>query len=422
MARSDRYKLIWAPRKGGVWGQGQGMSGDRALAGLLEEALSGLGEGDSPLRSRVLGRLATELYWLGSLERSASLSQEATDIARKVGDKAALAYALDARYFTIFGPETTEERLAIATEMMLLAEEVRDRERAHQAHLWRCISFMEQGDIPAADLELEAQDQLAEELRQPAQLWFTEVVRAMRALLEGRFEEGERLAQQALAIGQSAMGELALSNFGVQLFVLRRAQGRLHELEGGMKGFVAQYPAVPGWRAGLAYLYAELGREAEARAELEHLAANDFTDLPRDYTWLLVVALVSEVCAFLADARRAATLYELLLPYAELNVVAAPAVCSGSAARYLGLLAATMSRWREAAQHFEEALKMNAKIGAKQYLANTQQDYASMLIDRDGPGDRDKAFRLLTEAIAMYREIGMPKHVEMAEAMLGEVS
>jgi hypothetical protein len=44
-----------------------------------------------------------------------------------------------------------------------------------------------------------------------------------------------------------------------------------------------------------------------------------------------------------------------------------------------------------------------------------------MLLDRDAPGDRDKAFRLLTEAIAMYRQIGMPKHVEMAEALLGEV-
>ncbi len=44
-----------------------------------------------------------------------------------------------------------------------------------------------------------------------------------------------------------------------------------------------------------------------------------------------------------------------------------------------------------------------------------------MLLDRDGPGDSDKVRELLTEAVAMYREIGMPKHVEMAEMMLGEV-
>ncbi len=44
-----------------------------------------------------------------------------------------------------------------------------------------------------------------------------------------------------------------------------------------------------------------------------------------------------------------------------------------------------------------------------------------MLIERDAPGDRDKARQLLTEAIAMYRKIGMPKHVEMAGALLGDV-
>ncbi len=48
--------------------------------------------------------------------------------------------------------------------------------------------------------------------------------------------------------------------------------------------------------------------------------------------------------------------------------------------------------------------------------------YARMLIDRDGSGDRDKARELLTEAVAMYRKIGMPKHVEMAEALLSEAA
>ena len=47
-----------------------------------------------------------------------------------------------------------------------------------------------------------------------------------------------------------------------------------------------------------------------------------------------------------------------------------------------------------------------------------------MIAGREGDvkrdADRDKARELLTEAIAMYRRIGMPKHVEMAEALLGE--
>jgi hypothetical protein len=46
--------------------------------------------------------------------------------------------------------------------------------------------------------------------------------------------------------------------------------------------------------------------------------------------------------------------------------------------------------------------------------------YAHMLLDRNASDDREKARQLLTEAIDMYRRLGMPKHVEMAETMLRE--
>ena len=44
-----------------------------------------------------------------------------------------------------------------------------------------------------------------------------------------------------------------------------------------------------------------------------------------------------------------------------------------------------------------------------------------MLIERNASGDKDKARTLLTEAIAMYRELGMPSFLEMAEALLQEL-
>jgi tetratricopeptide (TPR) repeat protein len=210
-----------------------------------------------------------------------------------------------------------------------------------------------------------------------------------------------------------------MATFGLQMTALRKEQGRLGEMEATQKAFAQQYPLAG---TGLALTYAQLGREAEARDAFERLAANGFADLPRDFAWMACVTNLAETCAFLHDAQRAATLYELLLPYAERTVVVGYAhTCFGSVSLHLGLLAATMSRWDEAVQHFEYALEMNTRLGARPYLAHTQHGYARMLIDRDASGDRDKAFRLLTEAVAMYGEIGMPKHVEMAERMLGEV-
>ena len=103
-----------------------------------------------------------------------------------------------------------------------------------------------------------------------------------------------------------------------------------------------------------------------------------------------------DVCTFLGDRARAATLYQLLLPYAGRTVVVGnAAACYGALSRYLGALATTLERWDEAAQHFEDALAMNTRMEAWPWLAHTQYQYATMLLARDQPGDSEKATALL---------------------------
>ena len=390
---------------------------DEVLIGLLEESLGILGEEDSALRAKVLARLAGALLYAASRERRASMSLEAVEMAQRVGDPAALAYVLIGRHFAMWGPENVEDRLVTATEIVRLAEEAGDQARAIMGHTFRLIDLLEMGDIPGVDVEVEAHQQLAEELRQPLYLWSTAQQQAMRALLDGRFEEGEQFAQQALVIGRRVQPETAVQQFGLQMLGLRREQGRLQEIEGQLKSFVERYPAIPGWRCALAYVYSELGRESEARREFERLAANDFADLPRDLVWLPAIAVLSVSCAFLGDADRAATLYDLLLPYAGRTVTAGSQLCIGSASHQLGLLAATMSRWEEAEKHLEDALEMNAKMGAKPWLAHTQHEYAGMLLRREGPGDREKALALVSEALDAAQELGMKALVEKALAL-----
>jgi DNA-binding NarL/FixJ family response regulator len=229
----------------------------------------------------------------------------------------------------------------------------------------------------------------------------------MRALLDGRFAEAERLAQQALEFGQQAQVENADGVFGIQMFLLRREQGRLAELAPAVRYFVRQHTATA-WRPGLALIYSELGLVQEARGEFEHLAQHDFTDLPRDGLWVTCITYLAEVCTFLQDTARAATLYHLLHPYAGRNVIVGGSVaCYGAASRYLGMLATTMARWGEAEQHFQEALAMNTRTGARPWLAHTQHDYAAMLLARGRPEDRTQAMILLEEALAAARDLGM---------------
>jgi hypothetical protein len=41
-----------------------------------------------------------------------------------------------------------------------------------------------------------------------------------------------------------------------------------------------------------------------------------------------------------------------------------------------------------------------------------------MLIDRAAPGDRETARTLLKEVLETYTKVGMPRHVEMTQALL----
>jgi hypothetical protein len=41
-----------------------------------------------------------------------------------------------------------------------------------------------------------------------------------------------------------------------------------------------------------------------------------------------------------------------------------------------------------------------------------------MLLDRAATGDRKKARVLLNEALETYMQIGMPRHIEMTQALL----
>jgi DNA-binding CsgD family transcriptional regulator/DNA-binding transcriptional ArsR family regulator len=375
---------------------------------LLKAALDELPAADSALRARVLGSSAGALVWTGQLQPATERAQQAVDMARRVGEPSALASSLRSQLGIPWQPEEVEQRLTSATEMLHLAQEMNDGELICNARYWRLHALLEIGDAQEWDADMDTLARFAEELQQLHFMRNAKGFQAMRALMQGNFADSEALAQQALAIGQRMQSEHVPGIFGLQMFSIRREQGRLQELEPVVKYFVQQHGVASTWRPGLALIYSELGRQREARREFEHLAQHDFADFPRDGLWLACMTYLAEVCTYLGDATRAAMLYQLLLPYAgRAIVVGGQVACYGAASRYLGMLATTMEHWPEAEQHFEAALTMNAKMGAQTWLAHTQHDYATMLFTRNQPGDAEQAAGLLQDASATARELGM---------------
>lgn len=393
-------------------GFGAGMGGfefgrvDETLVALLQEARDALGEGspagpdDSPLLARVLGRLATELYFSDRTAERIELSEQAIAMARRAGDRAALGATLSARFLTLWGPENAQERLEIATDVVALGEEARDRELVLRGHVWRTVTLMEVGDWVGADIELAVHARLADELRDPLHLWYVPLFRATRALLDGRLAEAERFAGEAFAIGRGTQAQNAAQLYAVQLFALRAEQGRLGEIEQSLEEFGRRYPAAPVWRAAAAFALATLGRTEDARRAFEALAVGGLADVPRDGEWLTTVSLLVGAGARLGDTRRVGELGDLLAPYADRAVIAGRgAICLGPVSRFAGIAAAAMGRHDEAISHLDLALTMARRWGAEPIVAAVRFELADVLDRSEDSAAVDRARTLRREGL-----------------------
>lgn len=390
---------------------------DETIIALLEEALAALDGRDSALRARLLARLAVELYYTEHADRRTALSREAIEMARRLQDPASLLMALYSRNWAACGPETLAERLANSTEMVALAGDLRDTEMAFLGHHVRVGCLLELCDAEPVDREIQAMTELADAARQPFYRWRTTCLRAMRAILDARFEEAERLAEEAFEIGRGSDPEIAaVVRDGGQAFALRFGQGRLSELEPAALDFTRRYPWIQPWR--LPLIYAELGRTSDARAELERQAAGDFLDFPRDALWIIRVAALAHACTLVGDAGRAQQLYELLLPFEDRNVSTIADQSYGPVATRLGMLATVMERWDEAERHFRAAHAMCRTLRAPTFMALTMSEHARMLLARANDGDRDRALALLEEARTLCTTHGIGAVLERVTADL----
>jgi hypothetical protein len=165
---------------------------------------------------------------------------------------------------------------------------------------------------------------------------------------------------------------------------------------------VASNPTRPAWRAALAVTLCESDQEDRAKPEIEAISAHGFTDVRYDGDWLTTMTLLCDACVAIGDTPRIAPLYEALLPYEDVNVVAGiGALCLGSAARYLGKLAAAADRLEAAEAHFARALEANTALRSPVLVAHTQLDWAAAL----GPGTRTE--RMVEAAAAQAHELGL---------------
>lgn len=381
---------------------------------LVEEALRHLPGGDSALRVRLLARLGVDPYMLAFGElitntpdlvaQLCSRSNEVIAMARRLGDSSTLAYALVMRGLQ-YELHPHEERLANANEIVSIAEAANNQQMTAWGHYLQQMVFMEQGKMAAAHESLERFEAVATQLQLPFFLWVVAISHAAEALNAGQFADAEQWIERAHSIQPG-------SGAGTTQRIM------VHRHRGNLENLFNEFPDK--WRRGALYRslwVASLAdtRPEDARRELQGSIVDDVINAPlllRGMSWL------AETYYALGDAAHAQVLYEHLLPYAEYNAITtATDFAGGSVSYYLGLLAATMSRWDDAERHFEDALRMNEERGIRPYAAYTRHAYAKMLVQRDGPGDREQALDLVDQALNAAEAMGMAHLAEQALAL-----
>jgi tetratricopeptide (TPR) repeat protein len=385
---------------------------DGTLVALLEEAMARLEGTDEPPVPEVMARLAEALTFSPeAAQRRVGLARLAIAAARRRNDPAELARVLQHVHLPLWDPDNVEERLAMSTEMEMLARRSDDTGVSLAARGWRLVHLMEIGDIETFRREVADYAATAEELQQPVYRYVAHLRHTLYLLLEGRFEEAEACAAKTMPLGEQAQVSTAVQAFGAQTFNLRMVQGRLAELLPAVSSLAETYPDAPAWRVGLAVVHAETDQRESAQRQLDRLARHDFADLPRDLNYNCNLALLAVVVSYLDDRERAARLLPLLLPHAGRCALASGSAPLGSSSTFLGILATTLGDFAEAERHLEEGLEMNTRIGSRPWAAYTGHRLARMLHARNDPGDRERAAGLLEWSEKIARALGMARLV-----------
>jgi class 3 adenylate cyclase/tetratricopeptide (TPR) repeat protein len=369
---------------------------------MLDEALAMIGEEDGVQRCRLLGRLATTLHMTGAFDRADDVTQEAIAVARRLGDAPGLVDALSCEIMHIGARPISRsdfaERRRVLAELSDTADAEGNLQQIGNISARSLTAHLEIGDYDGFVAALARYNAFLVKDPEAVMRWIGIGVQAMHAMLLGDFALAERKAEESSDLADSTESRFSAGVFGMQMFTIRREQGRLAQVAPLIKRFVDENPDEPTWRPGLMLIASDLGFDAPARRTLDTMAETDFS-IPHDSKRLVTLTYVAEVAARCGEPGHAERVYQHLLPFKD-QAVTVPSftLCCGSAARYLGLLAGSLGDWSAAEGHFEYALQMNEQMNAWPWLAHTQHEYALMLLARDRKGDRMRAGKLIARA------------------------
>ncbi len=392
---------------GGVWVHERRSRLDAARVEARQRLALSLLDPGSALALRLRIRLAAESdYRTGRSDAVLRLLDE----ARSRGEPVALAEALSLAHHCVLGPEHARTRIALAEELIRVGASTRRPSDAVMGLLWRASDLFLGGDRHAerAYAELLSHEAVS---RHAAAAFTAQAMRVMLTIRAGHLTEAEALAEDCARAGAAAGDTDWLGWYTAQILTIRWFQGRVAEMVDTASSIVNS-PTLSvvdnSFIAVQAVACAAAGQTRQAQGALARITGRDLGDLPSSSSWLAAMTAVIEAASMLDDAGTAARAYRLLLPYADLPVMASLGVaCLGSAQHPLGVACLVTGDADLAVEHLEAALGHNAALGHWPAVTASRHRLAQALTARARTGDARTATRLRAESAAEAAELGM---------------
>jgi hypothetical protein len=235
------------------------------------------------------------------------------------------------------------------------------------------------------------------------------MLRAMRALMEGRFADSDQLTEEVRGIGERHRDGYAIFSTKMHRlcrYYISEAYGELLSTEAEIRPGMARvfHKQIHVQQALTAWCQARAGLVAELEPVVAELRRADYLLRNRVFMPLAV-----EACCQVGDTTFAQQLYDRLLPERESFCPMQYSVSMAFFPPYtqqLGLLSMKIGRWQEAILHLEDALGRSEAIGLRSHFARLRYECAMAYEGRGEPGDRERTLMLLSQARELATELG----------------
>ncbi|MBJ8341629.1 AAA family ATPase [Antrihabitans sp. YC3-6] len=389
---------------------------------LCVAALRTLPADATTLRSRLFAQRSLAASEDENPSAAMELSATALELADHSGDPDAILDGLHARHVALSAPQFVEQRRELCARAIEIDWTARQPLAALWGHVWNIDAGLQLGDLGLVDRSLAMIEQVATTRKLPLAWWHLHRCRATRAALVGDYVAAQNHTESARKSAE-AMGDSSLVGlyhaFQTQIVIIR---GVVTDFDSQM----AMLQAAP--QIGLVRIFVPINLALAGDIDGARAAFEEFRTVPdtlevgpRWAAMLFHIAIAADLLADAEVAEKVFTKVRDLHCYYSCDGGGA-LFCSGSMARVIGDMARTCGRLDDAVDEYRRAIDMDARIGARPYLALSRLGLARTLVQRGRAADNAEVRELLDLAAREFRRLDLPGPLQRADALKAQVA